>query len=319
LDVDGCLTCSSYARRRYENYIRRHLPAYLAKLSERELQRMVRRVERQLPKSVWEEVVRRSGQMRRSGTNAGNASNGSNGKNSNSSCNSSSRRKNDIVLLESCIDALLRNDARTEELLSIQGRIWKAGRRNTMRTSMGTAPNNDNGLSGERLEEERLDGHIYPDVLPLLGMCKTRGLPVCLYADIDVREQRQLMRLSSQGDMGVFVSGYFDTGAAAAAAEASSSSVGPKTDPGSYRTIARRMEVAIEDVVVVGVDERELEAARQAGAQAVLRRRPADWGQGQGQGQQAAAENGDDNDGDGGGGKFPVCCSMMQLFQSGGP
>ena len=76
-------------------------------------------------------------------------------------------------------------------------------------------------------------------------------------------------------------------------------SVGPKTDPKSYHSIAERMNVDVKEMVVLGVNEKELEAARDAGAHAVLRRRPADW---------SNAANSD--------GRFPVCSSMMELFQN---
>lgn len=171
----------------------------------------------------------------------------------------------------------------TEELLSIQGEIWKIGRRNTM------AHQNGGG--------EGLEGHIYPDVLPTLGMCKTMGILVCLYADPSVKEQMQMMRLSSQGDMGLFITGYFDT---ATGATTTNESVGPKTDPKSYHAIAQRMNVDIKDMIVLSVNEKDLLTALDAGAHAVLRRRPADW---------SNAANTCSN------GSFPVCSSMTELFQ----
>ena len=253
LDIEGCMTCQDYARKCHEDYTRRHLPAYLATLSDVDKQRMVRRIQRQMPKHVWEVTK--------------------------SSINSDAG--NDAVI-EGCVHALLENNIQTEELLSIQGEIWKIGRRNTMAQQ--------NGGGGEGLE-----GHIYPDVLPTLGMCKTIGISVCLYAEPSVKEQMQMMRLSSQGDMGLFITGYFDTNADATTTNAS---VVPKTDPKSYRAIAQQMNVDIKEMVVLNVNEKELLAARNAGAHAVLRRRPADW---------SNATNSD--------GRFPVCSSMMELFQ----
>ena len=252
LDIEGCMTCQDYARKCHEDYTRRHLPAFLTTLSDVDKQRMVRRMQRQMPKHVWDEIQ----------------------------SNIKSDAGNDAVI-EGCVHALLENNIQTEELLLIQGQIWKIGRRNTM------AQQNGGG--------EGLEGHIYPDVLPTLGMCKTIGIPVCLYAEPSVKEQMQMMRLSSQGDMGLFITGYFDT---ATDATRTNESVGPKTDPKSYRAIAQRMNVDIKYVIVLSVNEKELLAARDAGAHAVLRRRPADW---------SNATNSD--------GRFPVCSSMMELFQ----
>ena len=253
LDIEGCMTCLDYARKCHEDYIRRHLPAYLVTLSDVGKQRMVRRMQRQMPKHVWE--VTQSSIKSDAGNDA---------------------------VIEGCVHALLENNIQTEELLLIQGQIWKIGRRNTMAQQ--------NGGGGEGLE-----GHIYPDVLPTLGMCKTIGMPVCLYAEPSVKEQMQMMRLSSQGDMGLFISGYFDT---ATGARTTNASVGPKTDPKSYHAIAQRINVDVEEIVVLSANEKELEAVRNAGAHAVLRRRPADW---------SNATNAD--------GRFPVCSSMMELFQ----
>ena len=257
LDIEGCMTCQEYARKCHEDYIRRHLPAYLATLSDVEKQRMVRRMQRQMPKHIWDGIQ----------------SNTQNGVDDN----------NDVII-KGCVHSQLDNTIQTEELLLIQGQIWKMGRRNTMAAQQ-------DGSGGEGLE-----GHIYPDVIPTLGMSKTLGIPVCLYAEPSVKEQMQMMRLSSQGDMGLFISGYFDT---TTGTKTTNASVGPKTNPKSYHAIAEQMNVDIKDVVVLGVNEKELEAARNAGAHAVLRRRPADW---------SNAANSD--------GRFPVCSSMMELFQN---
>ena len=190
-----------------------------------------------------------------------------------------------VLVVQMCARFLHQHDVRTEELLSIEGQVWKAGRR---RSSM--SPNSNTPEGG-------LEGHIYPDFIPLLRICRTMGIPVCLFAEPSVAEQVHMIRLSSQGDLASLISGYFDT--ADSTEEEHNASVGAKTEPNGYLEIAQRMNANIKDVVVLSVDEKGLEAARAAGAHAVLRIRPAYW------------SNAKDADG-----SFPACCSMMQLFDS---
>ena len=256
LDIEGCITCQDYARKCHGDYIRRNLPAYLATLSDVDKRRMVRRMQRQIPTHIWDEM-----QCGRKSVD------------------------NDNAVIEKCVHALLEKKIQAEELLSVQGQIWKIGRRNTIMAQQS-------GGGGEGLE-----GHIYPDAIPTLGMCKTMGIPVCIYAEPSVKEQMQMMRLSSQGDMGLFISGYFDT-ATDTGASTTDASIGPKTDPKSYYAIAQQMNVDVKNMVVLSVNEKELRAVRDAGAHAVLRRRPADWST-------TATDDG----------SFPACSSMMELFQ----
>ena len=110
-----------------------------------------------------------------------------------------------------------------------------------------------------------------------------------------------MMGLSSQGDLGPFISGYFDTTAAGTSGR-NTSSVGPKMEPNGYIKIAQQMSIDIKEVVVLSVDEKELGAAEEAGAHAVLRKRPANWSD-----SDAITQNEK---------RFPVCCSMMQLFRA---
>ena len=266
LDVEGCMTDQDYARRCHDTYIRKHLADYLTPMPEKDLLRMIRRMERQMPPNVWDEM---QSELQRLRGMYGFGPGGSDA----------------VLVVQMCARFLHQHDVRTEELLSIEGQVWKAGRR---RSSM--SPNSNTPEGG-------LEGHIYPDFIPLLRICRTMGIPVCLFAEPSVAEQVHMIRLSSQGDLASLISGYFDT--ADSTEEEHNASVGAKTEPNGYLEIAQRMNANIKDVVVLSVDEKGLEAARAAGAHAVLRIRPAYW------------SNAKDADG-----SFPACCSMMQLFDS---
>ena len=266
LDIDGCMTDQDYARRCHATYIRKHMEDYLVPMPEKDLLRMIRRMERQMPPHVWDEIQSEMQRLR-------------------GMCGFGPGGSDAVLVVQTCVRYLHQHGIRTEELLSIEGQVWKAGRRRS-----STSPNNNT-------EEGGLEGHIYPDFIPLLRICRTMGIPVCLYAEPSVTEQMQMIRLSSQGDLGSYISGYFDT--AATTTDGHNASVGPKTEPNSYLKIAKQMNADIKDVVVLSVDENELEAARAAGAHAVLRLRPADW-----------------SNMKGADGTFPACCSMMQLFES---
>ena len=259
------MTDQDYARRCHDTYIRKNMSDYLTPMPEKDLLRMIRRMERQMPPNVWDEM---QSELQRLRGMYGFGPGGSDA----------------VLAVQLCVRFLHQHDVRTEELLSIEGQVWKAGRRRSV-----MSPNNNTPEGG-------LEGHIYPDFIPLLRICRTMGIPICLYAEPSVTEQMQMIRLSSQGDLASLISGYFDT---ADAAEGHNASVGAKTEPTSYLKIAQQMNANIKDVVVLSVDGKELEAARAAGAHAVLRIRPAYW------------SNAKDADG-----SFPACCSMMQLFDS---
>ena len=267
LDIDGCMTDQDYARRCHATYIRKHMEDYLVPMPEKDLLRMIRRMERQMPPHVWDEIQSEMQRLR-------------------GMCGFGPGGSDAVLVVQTCVRYLHQHGIRTEELLSIEGAVWKAGRRRS-----STSPNNINTEMGG------LEGHIYPDFIPLLRICRTMGISVCLYAESSVMEQMQMMRLSSQGDLGSFISGYFDT--AATTTDGHNASVGSKTEPNSYLAIAQRMNTDIKDLVVLSVNEKELKAAKAAGAHAILRLRPADW------------SNVKDTNG-----SFPACCSMMQLFGS---
>ena len=131
-----------------------------------------------------------------------------------------------------------------------------------------------------------MNGHIYPDFIPAVRRCNAIGIPVCLFADPSAREQKHTLEISSQGDLSSYIAAYFDT-----------STIGSKRQAGSYVRIAKEMQVNAKDIIFLSVDDEELRAARNAGVNAVHRRRPPDW-----------------SDPISGSGNYPTCCSMMQLF-----
>jgi enolase-phosphatase E1 len=133
---------------------------------------------------------------------------------------------------------LIARDSKCIPLKSLQGKIWQQGY-----------------TSGE------LKGEVYPDVPAAFERWKQRGKIIGIYSSGSVLAQQLLFRTTPSGDLTRFISLYFDT------------RMGAKTEPESYRKIAFSLSCEPKHVLFISDAAKEIEAARTAGMQALLRER----------------------------------------------
>jgi len=126
-------------------------------------------------------------------------------------------------------------DRKSTGLKSLQGKIWEEGYRS-----------------------RELRSEVYPDVPPALERWRRRGVDIAIYSSGSVQAQRSLFSNASVGDLGGFISGYFDT------------TTGPKTAPDSYTRIAAALHRSPSEVLFVSDVAAELDAARTAGMRTAL-------------------------------------------------
>jgi len=134
---------------------------------------------------------------------------------------------------------LMDQDRKSTALKSLQGKIWLEGYK-----------------SGE------LHGEVFPDVPPALKQWHDEGVDVRIFSSGSVLAQRLLFSSTAYGDLTAYLKGFFDT------------TIGAKNEPDSYARIAAAFGCASSDIVFVSDVVRELDAARQAGMQALLCIRP---------------------------------------------
>lgn len=126
-------------------------------------------------------------------------------------------------------------DRKATPLKTIQGMIWAQG-----------------------YADGELTGHVYPDTPAALRRWTAAGLMVCIYSSGSVVAQKLIFGHSDAGDLTPFLSGYFDT------------TTGPKRDPDSYSKIADALNLAPSELLFVSDMAGEVDAAHEAGLQALL-------------------------------------------------
>src|SRR5205823_401284 len=124
-------------------------------------------------------------------------------------------------------------------LKSIQGKIWDKGFAN-----------------GE------LKGEVFPDVPSALRRWTEEGKKVYIFSSGSVLAQKLVFGHTQYGDLTKYLSGFFDT------------KTGPKREPQSYNTIAKKIGIAPNDILFLSDVPEELIAAQQAGMQTKLVVRP---------------------------------------------
>lgn len=124
----------------------------------------------------------------------------------------------------------IKSDRKHTALKSLQGYLWK-----------------DGYLNGE------YQGHIYPDVPPVLEQWKVAGIGMGIYSSGSVPAQKLLFGYSMAGDLNPFFSAYFDT------------RIGHKKEVESYQNIAEKLTIAPELILFLSDVEAELDAAEKAG------------------------------------------------------
>ncbi len=134
---------------------------------------------------------------------------------------------------------LMDRDSKATPLKSLQGLMWEQGYR-----------------------EGKLKSHVYPDVPQAFERWKQAGKKIAIFSSGSVLAQKQLFAHTEAGDLTRYISGYFDT------------TIGTKRQAASYTAIARLLQCEPRDVTFVSDVLEELDAASQAGMQAVLAVRP---------------------------------------------
>lgn len=130
-------------------------------------------------------------------------------------------------------------DAKLGGLKELQGWIWEGG-----------------FVGGE------LRSHLFPDVPGCLRAWQQQGRRLRIYSSGSAAAQRLFFRHSEAGDLTGLFEAFHDT------------SIGPKRSAGSYRALAAAAGVAPAEILFLSDVREELDAAREAGFQTALVRRP---------------------------------------------
>lgn len=134
---------------------------------------------------------------------------------------------------------LMDRDRKSPALKELQGYVWEEGYRN-----------------GE------LVAPVFPDVPRAFERWRDAGTDIGIFSSGSVLAQRWLFRCSSAGDLSHFLCCHFDT------------HTGPKQHAASYERIAREVDKPPADIRFVSDVVAELDAARTAGMQTIMSRRP---------------------------------------------
>ncbi|MBY8823948.1 acireductone synthase [Sphingomonas colocasiae] len=135
------------------------------------------------------------------------------------------------------VETLLRwidEDRKATPLKTLQGLIWAEG-----------------------YADGTLKGHVYRDAADALRRWHDAGVALHIYSSGSIAAQKLIFGNSNEGDLTPLFSGYFDT------------TSGPKKDAESYRTIARAIGEAPGDILFLSDNIQEIDAAREAGMQAI--------------------------------------------------
>jgi enolase-phosphatase E1 len=130
---------------------------------------------------------------------------------------------------------LMDRDRKSTALKYIQGQIWDRGFR-----------------------EGELKGEMFPDVLPAFERWRAADQLIAIYSSGSVQAQQALFGHTVSGDLTHYISAWFDT------------RVGSKRETKSYAVIAEAMGTEANQIQFVSDVEQELDAAEEAGVDAVL-------------------------------------------------
>lgn len=141
---------------------------------------------------------------------------------------------------EKQILSLMDADVKATGLKTLQGLIWDSGFR-----------------SGA------LKSHVYNDVLPAITAWRGQGIDVRIYSSGSIAAQRLFFgHIDGRGDCLHLFSGHYDT------------TIGSKREAASYARIAADWGLAPAEIVFLSDLAAELDAAAQAGLQAIASLRP---------------------------------------------
>ncbi len=137
------------------------------------------------------------------------------------------------------IHYLIKCDRKSTGLKSLQGKLWDQG-----------------------YGEGRLQSQVFPDVKPAFQRWTAAGKRLYIFSSGSIQAQKLLFAHTPEGDLTVYLSGYFDT------------TSGPKREAASYRTITRAIAQPPSEILFISDVVAELEAAQAAGLQTAFSYRP---------------------------------------------
>lgn len=147
----------------------------------------------------------------------------------------------DVARTLSLLHAWIAEDRKATPLKTLQGLLWDEG-----------------------YAQGVLQGHVYPDVPPVLHAWHAAGVELYVYSSGSIVAQKVLFAHTFAGDLTPLFAGHFDT------------TIGAKREVASYAAIAAESGFRPAEMLFLSDVEEELDAARAAGLQTVRLLRPAD-------------------------------------------
>lgn len=133
---------------------------------------------------------------------------------------------------------LIEVDRKSTPLKSLQGKIWQEG-----------------------YESGELKSVMFEDIPVALERWYSLGKTIAIYSSGSVLAQKLIFKYSNYGDLGHFISGYFDT------------NIGHKRESQSYQNIAEKLQNRKQEILFISDVLEELEAAHSTGLDVILSER----------------------------------------------
>jgi enolase-phosphatase E1 len=143
--------------------------------------------------------------------------------------------QSDLESMVAYIEWLMARDRKSTALKSLQGKIWEEG-----------------------YQSGKLLAPVFDDVPGALRRWQEQKRSIVIFSSGSVLAQRLLFAHTSYGDLTPYISEYFDT------------TIGAKTDAGSYQKIALTLERLPHEIVFVSDTTAELDAAKTTAFQVLL-------------------------------------------------
>ena len=154
-------------------------------------------------------------------------------------CGSETEVDKQQQLLRAEVLRLMEGDVKATGLKALQGLIWQSG-----------------------FESGEMQAHIYDDVLPAIQAWNDAGYDVRIFSSGSIAAQKLFFGHTVVGDILHLFRGHYDT------------TTGPKKEAASYQAIAKDFGLPSAQILFLSDVLDELEAARAAGLQTGLCKRP---------------------------------------------
>jgi enolase-phosphatase E1 len=123
-------------------------------------------------------------------------------------------------------------DKKYTPLKTVQGVLWEKG-----------------------YQDGSIQGHVYPDVAPMLQKWSSMGIQLGVFSSGSVKAQKLLFGHSVDGNLLSYFSAYFDT------------TTGMKRETETYQRIANKLDISPDAILFLSDIKEELQAADVAGMQ----------------------------------------------------